>query len=276
MKFEGKGTRKKVLSARSPELLGMGQEQTVRFDVDKLMTPQALDSVRQLFQGLVSSGRMYNAANLVSAMTLAYGKRPEGFKRESELQGFKGYMGAMETAYAADEVLAFLLLAYPEDRPFFQQQIERFWQIKTRGKKLPVMVNPTDLVKLRIVLPEQRENYYLGEVSLVKERKEVLSGLKEQKGLSQLADKIIDLLLVDPSFKNRIPGVDEVIQEMEQDFLSFSRQGTDEAWKHAAMLLRCLTLLSADQVGIDKSGSIFTVRAQPLPSATPLPERPVT
>lgn len=276
MQLEGKKPRKKVLSSKAPEMMGAGHEQMNRFEVEKLMTPQDLDRARQLFQGLVESGRMYNAANIVSAVSLAYGQRPEGFKRGQELQKFKDYMGAMEIAFGVDSVLAFVLTAYPEDRSFFQQQAERFWQIKTRGKKPPVLVSPDEMTTLLAALPEQRENYYLGEVSLVQERKELLKRLGENGSLSLLADKIVHLLLVDPSFKNRIPGVDEVRQRMEQEFFSFSRQGTDEGWKHAAMLLRCLTLLSADKVGIDKSGSIFTVRTQPLTPPTPLPERSLT
>lgn len=273
MKLEGQPKRT-GRRGKSLDLMGRAQS-SEPFRVEEILYPEDLRILKPFFQELTLRGRRYNASELVSALTLAYGHRPGGFISEEVLSAFYEYL-AQETSFGRKNVLINVLIAYPEERERYAPFIESVWDKAVLSEEQPpYSVGPEDMVLLRILKPELQHQIKLAPEIMAKKEEEILKKISDRSHLWLLAEEIVPLLLADPSFKVRIPNVTGLILDMKQEVARLRVQHTDETWKQAAFLMKGIVVLSADEVGINDKGEIVLTHHGQLPAQPSMPERSI-
>lgn len=240
------------------------------FDVREILHPGDLVLARDHYEDLVSAGRMHNASQIVSGMTLAYGSRPVIFNEHTE--DFKSYIDG--SGFNADGVLENILIAYPEARADLANSATKMWQEYAKDKPLPLSVGPEDLVVYKIIKPDQQAHLELDLRVLETNVVQLFHSLARQDTLGVAAGLLSHVLLADPTFKTRIPNLDELKHRFRQEIIVWRAKGSANDWTEAARLLKALVLLSADQVGISSEGQVY-IRYDHLGSSSqpPLPTR---
>lgn len=242
------------------------------FKIEELIHSEDLVFLRKLIKALVKAGRLFNASQIISGISIGYGKRPEGFDAAPE--PFKTYI--TKSGYGSDVVLGNVVIAYPELRPDFSNLITAYW-VKTTGGKVPVKADPQQMVLLSILAPRRQADLRLDQTVLAEKEDALLKELSKRPNLEILAVDLFHCLLVDSSFKQRIPDVEGLKATLRAEILSSRSKREDESWKHIASMIKALKLLYAEQSGIDPEGNVYaTLPSSRMRSHPTLPERSET